>query len=257
MSRGFKAYRRRGGTELRAYRKGEDLSGVSISSADRKAGSPKPGDMVARNPEDHTDQWLVAHDFFKDNYVTEAGGSGYVTAFTRPDPMDPNDRVRQQTQARAGDYPYDMPVSYGRPIGTDSGGSAYQMQPTQRPPTSRSTRASDWRPKDPWQLANEVAEGSLDPYSPGPQAADAFRLGYGDHGRMGEDDDVDMDDLRKAFRSMVPVREPPRVAVGLLSILAAIEDDGSDDDCDGGILSGDDGGMHVYAPNAEEDPEQL
>ena len=41
---------------------------VSISAEDRKAGSPKLGDMVARNPKNHLDQWLVAKDYFDDNF---------------------------------------------------------------------------------------------------------------------------------------------------------------------------------------------
>ena len=42
--------------------------GVSISSADLKAGSPKPGDFIARNPENHHDMWLVASEYFKNNF---------------------------------------------------------------------------------------------------------------------------------------------------------------------------------------------
>jgi len=41
---------------------------VSISEADRQNGSPKIGDMIARNPENHRDQWLVAEKYFKDNF---------------------------------------------------------------------------------------------------------------------------------------------------------------------------------------------
>ena len=41
---------------------------VSISDADLKAGSPKIGDMIARNPKNHLDQWLVAKDYFEDNF---------------------------------------------------------------------------------------------------------------------------------------------------------------------------------------------
>ena len=43
---------------------------VSISDADIKNGSPKIGDMVARNPKNHNDQWLVAEQYFKDNFET-------------------------------------------------------------------------------------------------------------------------------------------------------------------------------------------
>ncbi|WP_312900215.1 hypothetical protein [Chryseobacterium taichungense] len=41
---------------------------VSISDADKNNGSPKIGDMIARNPKDYGDQWLVAEQYFKDNF---------------------------------------------------------------------------------------------------------------------------------------------------------------------------------------------
>jgi len=41
---------------------------VSISQADLDNGSPKIGDMIARNPKNHNDQWLVAEQYFKDNF---------------------------------------------------------------------------------------------------------------------------------------------------------------------------------------------
>ncbi len=41
---------------------------VSISDVDRENGSPKIGDMIARNPKNHLDQWLVAEQYFKDNF---------------------------------------------------------------------------------------------------------------------------------------------------------------------------------------------
>ena len=53
---------------MRPYVDGETLDGkVSISDADLKAGSPKLGDMIARNPKNHNDQWLVAKAYFEDN----------------------------------------------------------------------------------------------------------------------------------------------------------------------------------------------
>jgi hypothetical protein len=42
---------------------------ISISEADKLNGSPKQGDMIALNPKDKTDMWLVAEQFFKDNYI--------------------------------------------------------------------------------------------------------------------------------------------------------------------------------------------
>lgn len=64
----FKQYRRKQIAELRTWQEGDDLTGVSISDADKTAGSPKPGDMVARNPKNHSDQWLVAAAYFAENF---------------------------------------------------------------------------------------------------------------------------------------------------------------------------------------------
>jgi hypothetical protein len=64
----YKRYRRKQVAEMRPYQDGDDLNGVSISNIDRNAGSPKPGDMIARNPKNHTDKWLVAAKYFTDNF---------------------------------------------------------------------------------------------------------------------------------------------------------------------------------------------
>lgn len=65
----FKQYRRKQIAELRPYVPGEEWIGViSVSEEDYKAGSPKEGDMIARNPKNHKDQWLVAAQYFADNF---------------------------------------------------------------------------------------------------------------------------------------------------------------------------------------------
>jgi hypothetical protein len=64
----YKQYRRKQVAEMRPYALGADLNCVSISDADRNAGSPKPGDMIARNPKNHADKWLVAAKYFTDNF---------------------------------------------------------------------------------------------------------------------------------------------------------------------------------------------
>ncbi len=65
----FKKYRRKDIAELRPYMPGEKLSKrISISAADKDAGSPKEGDMIARNPKNHDDQWLVAYEYFTNNF---------------------------------------------------------------------------------------------------------------------------------------------------------------------------------------------
>lgn len=69
----FLKYRRKQIAELRAYEPGEDLSNVSISAPDKEAGSPKAGDMIARNPKNYADQWLVAAQYFADNFELVGG----------------------------------------------------------------------------------------------------------------------------------------------------------------------------------------
>lgn len=81
----FKQYRRKQIAELRpieqsdidqfeqhrmliAYKIADNWIPVSISDADLKAGSPKIGDMVARNPKNYIDQWLVSKQYFEDNF---------------------------------------------------------------------------------------------------------------------------------------------------------------------------------------------
>jgi hypothetical protein len=64
----FQQYRRKQIAELRPYVIGEDLAGVSISAPDRETGSPKEGDMIARNPKNHADKWLVSAQYFADNF---------------------------------------------------------------------------------------------------------------------------------------------------------------------------------------------
>lgn len=68
MSEGWEQYRRRQIAELRPYVPGEDLHNVSISAPDKEAGSPKEGDMIARNPANHADQWLVSKAYFATNF---------------------------------------------------------------------------------------------------------------------------------------------------------------------------------------------
>jgi len=41
---------------------------VSISAPDLEHGSPKIGDMIARNPYNHEDMWLVSREYFEVNF---------------------------------------------------------------------------------------------------------------------------------------------------------------------------------------------
>ena len=72
---GFKQYVRTNISEMRPVHKNElPQDGIdntiSISQADLEAGSPKIGDMIARNPTNHNDQWLVAKKYFTENFTS-------------------------------------------------------------------------------------------------------------------------------------------------------------------------------------------
>ena len=41
---------------------------VSVSVADKEAGSPMEGDMIAINPKNIDDKWLVAKAYFEEHY---------------------------------------------------------------------------------------------------------------------------------------------------------------------------------------------
>lgn len=64
----FTKYRRTQIAEMTPWTPMTDMIRVSISKPDRDAGSPKAGDMIARNPKNHDDRWLVAAQYFADNF---------------------------------------------------------------------------------------------------------------------------------------------------------------------------------------------
>jgi len=69
----FKKYRRTNIAEMRPVSELEELedfatAGISISQVDIDNGSPQVGDMVARNINNYKDQWLVAKDYFMNNF---------------------------------------------------------------------------------------------------------------------------------------------------------------------------------------------
>ena len=60
----WKQYKRKGLSEMRPYVKGEDLSTVSVSAEDDPENDMG---MIARNPDNHADQWYVARAYFDAN----------------------------------------------------------------------------------------------------------------------------------------------------------------------------------------------
>lgn len=64
----FIQYRRKQIAEMRPWRHGDEMTRVSVSASDREAGSPKDGDMIARNPKKHDDMWLVNAAYSAENF---------------------------------------------------------------------------------------------------------------------------------------------------------------------------------------------
>ncbi len=64
----YKRYKRSAIAEMAEWTPKFNMVAVSIGEADYENGSPKQGDMIARNPENHSDRWLVAADYFAANF---------------------------------------------------------------------------------------------------------------------------------------------------------------------------------------------
>lgn len=71
MSDQFQFYRRKQSAEMRPWRPGEPEEGLSISEADKAAGSPKEGDMILRA---NTGLWLLSAAYFDAHYEREPIG---------------------------------------------------------------------------------------------------------------------------------------------------------------------------------------
>lgn len=65
MTGEWKEYLKKNVTEMRPYVEGESLAMISV----KEDHEPQEGDMIARNPLDMTDKWLVSAEYFKENYV--------------------------------------------------------------------------------------------------------------------------------------------------------------------------------------------
>lgn len=73
----FLRYRRRPTfTEMISWHPSFDMSDVSVSAPDKAAGSPKLGDMIARNSANPSDKWLIARKYFDENFEPEPLGPG-------------------------------------------------------------------------------------------------------------------------------------------------------------------------------------
>ena len=65
----WKKYRRTNIAEMRPYIKGEDMTGISMGGHDLAFNPPNVDmGMIARNPNNHKDQWYVARKYFEENF---------------------------------------------------------------------------------------------------------------------------------------------------------------------------------------------
>lgn len=65
----FQYYTRQGGTWARPHVVGEDMTGVSVSEADKPLiTNGTPGGYIGTNPEDPSDQWYINPTWFDKNY---------------------------------------------------------------------------------------------------------------------------------------------------------------------------------------------
>jgi len=63
-----KIYRKKGTVEAERWQPGINMDGVSIGEEDKKNGSPRDGDMIACDPENPADRWLIGGAYFRRNY---------------------------------------------------------------------------------------------------------------------------------------------------------------------------------------------
>jgi len=68
----FQRFRRKSIAELRPYVPGESLERISVGDNCEAAGGPVAGDMVARDPKNHADQWIVIASYFREHFEPEA-----------------------------------------------------------------------------------------------------------------------------------------------------------------------------------------
>lgn len=78
----FEQYRRTQIAEMAAWEPGTPMDDVSVSKPDSDNGSPKAGDMIARNLANHADKWLVSRAYFEANFEPIEGGQGKTSGHT-------------------------------------------------------------------------------------------------------------------------------------------------------------------------------
>lgn len=63
----FKKHQKKALTELRSYEHGEDMTGITVSEQDAQL-ETLDGGYIAKDPNDHNNQWYVSKSFYDANY---------------------------------------------------------------------------------------------------------------------------------------------------------------------------------------------
>jgi len=69
MKEDYKEYIRTTVTEMAEWHEDFNMDRVAIHPEEVKNGAPQIGDMIARNPKNHDDKWLVGKEYFKNNFA--------------------------------------------------------------------------------------------------------------------------------------------------------------------------------------------
>ena len=85
----FTQYSRITIVEMRPYVVGEDMTSIYVDAALAEHGHPKEGDMIARNPRDRDEMWLMTKENFSANFETIAEARGVKTPAAKPAPRPP------------------------------------------------------------------------------------------------------------------------------------------------------------------------
>lgn len=64
----LRLYQRKGLIAAEPWTPETSMERVSLSPADRDAGHPKVGGMIAQNPANPADRWYIAPDYFTSHY---------------------------------------------------------------------------------------------------------------------------------------------------------------------------------------------
>lgn len=72
--------------EMRPFVVGEDMTNIYVDPVLVEHGHPEEGDMIARNPRDRDEMWLMTRENFSTNFETIAEARGGPKVGSKPGP---------------------------------------------------------------------------------------------------------------------------------------------------------------------------